>query len=67
VGGTETEQRHVARMAGPADELLRPARLHALFANVDYFLEPAPEKIQTTFGAAAWKHELTELACPPAK
>lgn len=51
------------RMAGPADEVLRPARLHALFANVDYFLEPAPEKIETQFGAAAWKHELTELAC----
>jgi hypothetical protein len=51
--------------AGPADERLRPARLHMLFANVDFFLQPAPEKIKTKFGAGAWKHELTELACSP--
>jgi len=55
----------VPMMTGRTDERLRPARLHALFANVDFFLQPAPERIQTEFGLAAWKHELTELACSP--
>lgn len=54
----------IVRMAGPADEGLRPAPLHALFASVDYFLQPAPEKIEAQrFTSSAWKHELTELAC----
>lgn len=47
------------------DERLRPARFHALVADVDFFLKPAPEKLDVKPGEIPFfkRHELTDTPC----